>query len=178
MRVRDVVLHAASGAWAVRRRWDTWAATGALAATAFACVAAFGIGTAIEEVVERELDRARPDLGILVVKPASVGTGRAVMARAREIVEGLRDARSDSAIEAVSVLYLNPMARALGLLPVGPDGQPYGQVADEVTWGVAVADDDPLVLPGFGLPASATAPFARGGGGMPGVLRSSSAKRV
>ena len=158
MKLRYVARHAGTGAWSVRRRWDTRAATAVLAAITFACVVSAGVGTAIEEVVERELDRARPELGTLVVERRSSGSGR--MDEVRRIVEELRDAAPDSPIEAVSVLYRNPLAAAFGLLPVGRDGKPH----HEVRGGIAVRSDDPFVMPGFGLPADAAPPFERGPG--------------
>ena len=152
--------HACVGAWQARRHRDVQAACAVVALLALACVGGIAVADAIGIAIDREHERLRYKFGTLLIVEAGVGTGGEALREIRERVLGLTADPQTSGIEAVSSVYESPLEAHLGLLPLTASGD--ADVADRGS--IAVADDDPYVLPGFGLPSDTRPAFERNAG--------------
>ena len=155
MNTRTLLVHALEGAWRTRRYRDVQASAATVALLSLVCVAGLGLAEGVSEAIAHEHQRMRLKYGTLQI--SDTGESDVGLLGHRERILALGEEPERSGIEAVSTVYESPLEKHLGLLPATPDGEP-----DEEDQGsIAVADDDPFVLPGFGLPAHAPKAFER-----------------
>lgn len=157
MKAGTLALHAARGAWRAKRHRDVQCAIATLALVGLAAVGATGTATGIERAIKTQYQELRQKIGTIHVERTSAEHMAPAMRNARERLMALSADETQGPIEAVSTIYKGPLEGTWGLLPTDAQGQPDWK--DRGT--ISVVADDPMVQPGFGLPAHAQAPFAR-----------------